>query len=190
MVRGSENGESGLQRPSDGDPPPLQPFDPIAILATLKRYEVAFVVIGAYAAVTQGWSETTSDIDITPDREIPNLQRLAQALREMDAHVLTAEGDADDSWPIDDQHLRLRETTFLTTRFGDIDIVINPAAAEGYPDLARPSESFSLVIGGLEVRVATLERVIASKRASDRPKDRDAVPRLEALRESLRGGRP
>jgi len=66
----------------------------------------------------------------------------------------------------------------------------NPAAAEGYPDLARPSESFILLIGGLEVRVATLERVIASKRANDRQKDRDAVPRLEALRESLREGRP
>jgi hypothetical protein len=190
MARGSGRDEPGSQRPSDGDPPPFRPFDPIAILTTLKRYDVAFVVIGAYAAVTQGWSETTSDIDITPDRDILNLQRLAQALREMDAHALTAEGFADDSWPIDDQHLRLRETTFLTTRFGDIDIVINPAAAEGYPDLARPSESFVLVIGDLEVRVATLERVIASKRASDRPKDRDAVPRLEALRESLRGGRP
>jgi hypothetical protein len=190
MARGSRKDRSGSQPPSDGFPAALQPFDPQAILATLTRHGVAFVVIGAYAAVTQGWSETTSDIDITPDRDILNLQRLAQALREMDAHALTAEGDADDSWPIDDQHLRLRETTFLATRFGDIDIVINPAAAEGYPDLVRPSESFVLVVGGVEVRVANLERVIASKRASDRPKDREAVPRLEALLESHRKGGP
>lgn len=108
----------------------------------------------------------------------------------MDAHALTAEGDIGASWPIDDQHVRLRETTFLTTRLGDLDVVLNPAAAEGYPDLARPSKSFVVDVGGVEVRVVNLERVIASKRASDRPKNRDVVPRLEALLESHPGSRP
>ena len=50
-------------------------FDPEAIFAELKRHEVDFVVIGAYAAVTQGWPEPTGDIDITPDRDVRNLQR-------------------------------------------------------------------------------------------------------------------
>lgn len=162
-------------------------FNPDAILAELKRHKVDFVVIGAYAAVTQGWPEPTGDIDITPDRTVRNLQRLAEALRAMDAEVLTEDGEIDQSWPIDDQHLRLRDTTFFTTRFGDIDVVINPAAAEGYPDLARRTESFILELGGVDVRVAKLERVIASKRASDRPKDRDALPRLEALLRRRRG---
>jgi len=162
-------------------------FDPEAILAELTRHEVDFVVIGAYAAVTQGWPEPTGDVDITPDRDVRNLQRLAVALQAMDARVLTEDGEIDTSWPIDDQHLRLRETTFLTTRFGDVDVVVNPAAAEGYPDLARPSESFVLRLGGVDVRVAKLERIIESKRASDRPKDRDALPRLEALLRRLRG---
>lgn len=166
--------------------PSNAPFDPEAILAELKRYKVDFVVIGAYAAVTQGWSEPTGDIDITPDRDVQNLQRLAAALQAMDARVLAEDGEIDDSWPIDDQHLRLRETTFLTTRFGDVDVVIDPAGAAGYPDLARPSESFVLRLGAAEIRVAKLERVIESKRASDRPKDRDALPRLEALLRRLR----
>lgn len=165
------------------------PFDPEAILAELKRHEVDFVVIGAYAAVTQGWPEPTGDIDITPDRDVRNLQRLAAALQAMDARVLTDDGEIDESWPIDDQHLRLRETTFLTTRFGDVDVVINPAGAAGYADLARSSESFLIRLGGADVRVAKLERIIESKRASDRPKDRDALPRLEALLRGLRGDR-
>lgn len=166
--------------------PSNAPFDPEAILAKLKRYKVDFVVIGAYAAVTQGWSEPTGDIDITPDRDVRNLRRLATALHAMDARVLTEDGEIDESWPIDDQHLRLRETTLFTTRFGDVDVVINPAGATGYPDLARSSESFVLRLGAAEVRVAKLERVIASKRASDRPKDRDALPRLEALLHRMR----
>lgn len=44
-------------------------FDPEAILVELKRHKVDFVVIGAYAAVTQGWPEPTGDVDITPDRD-------------------------------------------------------------------------------------------------------------------------
>ena len=168
-------------------PPTSAPFDPEAILAELHRHDVDFVVIGAYAAVTQGWSEPTGDIDITPDRDVRNLQRLAAALQAMDASVLTDNGEIDESWPIDDQHLRLRETTFLTTRFGDVDVVINPAGAAGYPDLARSSESFVLQLGATKIRVAKLERVIESKRASDRPKDRDALPRLEALLRRRRG---
>ena len=189
MARGSRKEKSGPKRLAGEAPPALQPFDPEAILATLNHHGVAFVVIDAYAAVTQGWSEPTSDIDITPNRDVGNLQRLAAALQEMGGQVLTAEGTLDASWPIDDQHPRLRETTFLTTRFGDVDVVINPAATEGYPDLARASESFLFVVGGVEVLVARLERVIASKRASDRPKDRDVLPRLEALLQRSAGNR-
>jgi hypothetical protein len=114
--------------PGGGNLPPPRPFDPQSILATLERHDVKFVVIGAYAAVTQGWTEPTGDIDVTPDRDVRNLRRLVEALREMDAQVLTAEGEVDEAWPLDDQHLRLRETTFLATRFGDVDVVINPAA--------------------------------------------------------------
>ena len=50
MSRGSRKRQRG------GDPPALALFDPQGILATLKRHGVEFVVIGAYAAVTQGWS--------------------------------------------------------------------------------------------------------------------------------------
>ena len=181
MPRGGERQPAGRETPV-----PALPFDPEAIIATLNRRGVEFVVIGAYAAVAQGWSEPTGDIDITPNRDTRNLQLLAEALHEMDAKVLTDDGEIDESWPIDDQHLRLRETTFLSTRYGDVDVVINPAGAEGYPDLARPSESFVFVLGDSEVRVANLDRVIDSKRASDRPKDREALPRLEQL---LREGR-
>ena len=75
MAPRSRKDECGSPPPPDGVPSPLQSFDPGAILATLRRHDVAFVVIGAYAAVTQGWSEPTSDIDITPDRDI-RLERL------------------------------------------------------------------------------------------------------------------
>lgn len=143
-------------------------------------------MIGAFAAVVHGWPEPTSDIDITPDRSPDNLRRLAEALRAMDARALRPDGTIDEAWPIDDQHLRLQETTFLTTRHGDLDIVVNPAAAHGFADLARPTESIVVSLGAVRVRVATLERVIASKRAVGRAKDRDVLPGLEALLRQVR----
>ncbi|MEI7761374.1 MAG: hypothetical protein WCJ67_11520 [Thermoleophilia bacterium] len=54
MARGSREDRHDSQSRPDGVLSPLQPFYPAAILATLERHRVAFVVIGAYAAVTQG----------------------------------------------------------------------------------------------------------------------------------------
>ena len=67
----------------------LPSWRPAACARRAPSRGVEFVVIGAYAAATQGWSEPTGDIDITPNRTVRNLQRLAEALREMDAKVLT-----------------------------------------------------------------------------------------------------
>lgn len=82
MARGSRK-DARSSRRRDVPAQSIHPFDPEAILATLKRHKIDFVVIGAYAAVTQGWSEPTSDIDITPSRDVGNLQRLATGLRDV-----------------------------------------------------------------------------------------------------------
>lgn len=180
MARGVGDSEGEISAP--------RALDPEAILACLNRHHVRFVVIGAFGAVVQGWEETTHDIDITPDRDAGNLQRLATALRDMDAQPLTDEGAIDPSWPIDDQQLRMRGTTYFRTRHGNIDVVINPAGANGYPDLVKDSFAVSLGDGKVSFEVVRLERIIESKRASDRPKDRAAMPRLEQLLEGKRRG--
>lgn len=92
-------------------------FSPEQMLAVLESHGVDFVLIGAFAAATQGWNEPTGDIDITPDRDLHNIQRLADALKEMEATPLTSDGEVD-TWPVDDQQLRMRTTTFFTTRYG------------------------------------------------------------------------
>jgi hypothetical protein len=71
MARGSRKDKRGSQQ-LPGEAPPPQLFDPQAILAALKRHGVAFVVIGAYAAVTQGWSDRDA---------LPRLEALLQRPR-------------------------------------------------------------------------------------------------------------
>jgi hypothetical protein len=54
-----------------------------AILETLERHGVEYVVIGGAAAQARGWPRLTNDIDVTPERSKENLSRLAGALEEL-----------------------------------------------------------------------------------------------------------
>ncbi len=70
-------------------------------------------------------------------------------------------------------------TTTLITRDGPLDLCFAPAGfARGYDDLAGRSVVVRVV--DVDVLVAALEDVIASKRAAGRPKDVVALPALEA----------
>ena len=58
-------------------------FDPARMLAALADRKVRFVLIGGMAAVLHGDVGVTVDLDVVPERSDENLQRLAQALRDL-----------------------------------------------------------------------------------------------------------
>ncbi len=172
MARGRRSGSEPAS--------PGAPLEPERLLQALHRGGVKFVVIGGFAALLHGFDQPTEDIDITPLRDPENLVRLATVLKGLDAVAQDAAGRDNPDWPIDDQHLRLAETTFLRTRFGRLDVVINPAGASGYHDLVQDAIALQLPDGPV-ILVATLERIISSKKAADRPKDHAALPSLLEL---------
>jgi hypothetical protein len=53
------------------------PFDAVALLEVLTLHGVRFVVIGGIAALSQGSPLPTEDVDVTPERDDENLDRLA-----------------------------------------------------------------------------------------------------------------
>ena len=69
--------------------PEVAALDPERLVRSLARHHVRYVLIGALAARLQGFPRLTADADITPDRSRDNLERLAAALRELDARVYT-----------------------------------------------------------------------------------------------------
>ena len=145
-------------------------FDAATIIATLNRYGVHYVVIGALAAQLQGAPiPRTRDIDITPDTSYENLERLSAALHKLSARIRTA--DVPEGLPFDHDGTSLSRARAwnLTTPFGEFDISFVPSGTEGYEDLAR----HALVIEsyGQLVPVADLDDVIRSKEAAGRPKD-------------------
>src|SRR3989442_33864 len=67
----------------------VAPLDPERIVRTLAKHGVRYVLIGALAARLQGFPRFSADADITPAKDADNLQRLASALRELEARVYT-----------------------------------------------------------------------------------------------------
>ena len=63
------------------------------LLGVLVRHGVKFVVIGGAAIQSHGRRYVTEDIHLTPDTETANLQRLADALNELDCRLVIEPAD-------------------------------------------------------------------------------------------------
>ncbi len=159
-------------------------FDPIPILRTLQRHRVAFIVVGGIAAIAQGSPLPTYDLDVTPARDLENLDRVAAALDELEATLRVPHREGA-PFPIDARFLAAGEAWTLDTTLGPFDLVIIPAGTTGYEDLDADAGDAELA-ENLVVRVASLRDVIRMKQASGRPKDLAALPALYAALERSR----
>lgn len=173
-----------------GSPPPPAvprpaPLDPERIITVLAKHGVRFVLIGALAARLQGFPRLTADADITPAHDPENLKRLSQALRELEARVFTE--TVPEGLPFDCSPSMLARADLwnLVTSAGRVDVAFQPSGTAGYEDLARGALRFEVY--GVDLLVARLEDIIRSKKAVDRPQDRqDVLVMREMLRRRLR----
>jgi predicted nucleotidyltransferase len=76
----------------------------------------------------------------------------------------------------------------LSTREGDLDLLVDPPGSPGYPALRRRADTIELE--GALVRIASIEDLISMKRAASRPQDEIDIESLEIARNRLRGKRP
>jgi hypothetical protein len=159
-------------------------FDPVEICAVLSEEGVEFVVLGGFAAIIHGSPLPTEDIDVIPSRSAANLERLATALKRLEAKIRT--GDEPIETRIDAAFiLNMPHMLNLVTRCGDIDLVFTPAGTlKNYEQWLERSRRAQLR-EGLVVAVADLDDIIASKTAANRPKDQRSLPYLESLRDQL-----
>jgi hypothetical protein len=155
-------------------------FNPVPILELLDEHGVRFVVIGAIAAIAQGYPLNTGDLVVTPARDPDNLERLAAALLELDARLRVSGEPEGVAFPIDADYLGRADSWTLTTRFGSFDLLFVAAGTRGFDDLRRGSVTVD--IHGRAVRMAALVDIIRMKEASGRPKD---LAQLPALRQTL-----
>src|SRR5207247_4039608 len=94
----------------------LTGFDPLAIVETLGRHGVQFVMIGGMAGAAYGSPSVTMDLDICYERRRENLERLAEALREMEARLRAVDDEA--PFVLDAATLLAGDHFTFTTRYG------------------------------------------------------------------------
>jgi hypothetical protein len=161
----------------------LQPFQPARILVTLLDHGVRFVVVGGVAAQAHGSPSLTGDVDICFDRATDNLGRLAAALADLEARRRGIPADGPALPPLDSRTLRAGAVFTLTTRFGDLDLLGAPDPGLDYATLVE--HAVMTAIEGRPLAVASLDDLIAMKRAAGRPKDRIELEILGAVREEV-----
>jgi len=160
-------------------PPELSDDHVAAICRVLNDHGVKFVIIGGMAARLHDTGHTTIDVDICPSLDEVNLSNLADALRELGAR-LRVEGDPA-GVAFDPHPAMLRDVEMMTliTEEGPLDLCFAPAGfPNGYDSLSE--DASVIVVGAVDVPVASLRDVVTSKRAAGRPKDVVALPPLEA----------
>jgi hypothetical protein len=153
-------------------------FRPTELLQRLVALNVDFVVVGGIAAIGHGSPTYTRDLDITYAPDDINLQRLGEVLVGLGARL---RGVADDVPFIPDGRT-LRRTRVLTldTPAGPIDLLAAPDGAPIYEQLR--DRATPATVSGVDVLIASIDDLIAMKRAAGRPKDLVAVEELEAIK--------
>jgi len=148
-------------------PPPFTNKE-LAFLRVLVREGVEFLVVGLAAAALQGAPAVTQDVDLWfRDLQDPRLHR---ALRKAGVTYIPPS---------------MENPPLLAGGGAELfDVVTHMHGLEPFAEEAP--RALKLKIGRTTVPVLPLERIIASKKATDRPKDRAILPALEDTLATLR----
>ena len=146
------------------------------IAEVFARHGVEYRFIGEAGAVFHGFPDTTQDVDVFPAKTADNGARIAAALRER-------------GFPIDERLERelAARKDFIQIRSGpfDVDLVFAPDGIESFEGAKKGSAR----IDG-KFPVAGLDDIFRSKRAANRPRDRESLSRIEAFPDYLKKRTP
>ena len=162
--------------------PELLP-DFVSVLVALNAARVRFVLIGGLAMVAHGSAHITEDIDICYARDRENLVALVAALTPSNPHLRGAPEGL--PFLFDTRTLANAFNLTLATDIGSVDLLGEVPGVGSFDTLW--GRSVTLEMGGVLVRVASVDDLIAMKEAAGRLKDQSHVLELRALRKLTAG---
>ena len=150
----------------------------IDLLTRLVKAGVRFVLIGGYACIVHGGTLSTVDVDVCCDFTPDNLLRLQRALADLNpVHRMTPQ-----RLPLSltSENCQKLKNLYLDTDLGQLDCISEVQGLGGFSQVEPMCET----IEAEQTRFKVLNRdaLIQSKKAMDRPRDREAVRQLEAIK--------
>ena len=151
-----------------------------ALLVSLVEANVRFVVVGGHAVAAHGYERATRDVDIVFATDHENCARFSSLLRRLDATVRLADlpppdGTITAEWLAGGGHF------VFATSHGWLDALSSIAGLD-YAALESRALTAELA-DGTELRICSYDDLVAMKRNADRPRDREDLRELEALRD-------
>ncbi|MDQ3729720.1 MAG: nucleotidyltransferase [Actinomycetota bacterium] len=159
-------------------------FDAFELLRRLTSAGVDFVVIGGIAVILHGSARVTRDLDIVFAPDDANIEALGHVLVASEA---TLRG-VDETVPFTADAATLRNVQLLTleTNAGWFDVHRRPDGAPPYEGLRKRAERMD--VGGFSVLVASVDDMLAMKRAAGRAQDLLDIETLDAIKHLRKKG--
>ncbi|MDB5319300.1 MAG: hypothetical protein JWN40_931 [Phycisphaerales bacterium] len=134
----------------------------------LSRHRVRYLFLGKSGAILLGFPDTTQDADLFVERDRNNGRALVAALGDL-GFVLS--GELAEQIERGKDFIQLKDGPF------DLDLIFAPDGIERFDDAWQRH----VEVNGFPV--CHPDDIIASKRAANRAKDRESLPRLESFRD-------
>jgi hypothetical protein len=132
------------------------------------------------ASTLYGSSNLTHDLDVCYARNAGNLEKLATALRSVNAKLRNAPLDL--PFLLDADTLRHGLNFTFTTEVGSLDLFGEVRGVGFYEDVMAGAITYEIL--GYLFPVIEINKLILAKRAAGRPKDLLVLPELEAIRDA------
>ena len=157
-------------------------FEPV--FRALNEAGVRYVVVGGLAVVLHGYPRLTADVDIVLDLEPVSARKAMEALKAIGLKarapvdpVAFADPVQRESW-IADKGM----TVFSLYSTANHLLILDLFVRDPIPFEELWSRSKMIDLGGAKIRVASIDDLIAMKRAVARPQDLSDIEALEALK--------
>jgi len=154
------------------------------LLTRLIEHKMEFVLVGGYAAAVHGVTLVTFDVDICCRFSPENLMRLQKALA--DLHPVHRMTPAKIPLKLTPEGCRGLKNLYLRTDYGPLDCISEVTGVGGFDAVKKQSVTIKLPSGAC--RILGIDALIRSKEAIGRPRDKETVLQLKAIRERKRGG--
>jgi predicted nucleotidyltransferase len=150
----------------------------VRVAEILERHQVEFIVIGGQAESLYGSDRITMDVDICYRRTRENMQRLAEALREIKPTLRGAPADL--PFQVDWQTLLNGCNFTFCTSIVDLDLLGMVEPLGGFEELKK--KAMLLKSHGVALWTIDLDDLIKVKQHIKRPKDQLSLMHLLAIK--------